>query len=648
MKKNNKKVRNRKISIFKIIALLLFIMSIFVIVVLNKIDVLPTKYYLIAVGIIFFINLIYDIFLIRKSAKKILRIFFSFLSIITIILMGLISYYIIDTLGFLSTIKDVGYKTENYSVIVMKDSKYEKIEDIKDEKIGYYSNSTGASKVNKELSKKVDVNLEEYKDLNEMTNKFLEQTLDVIVIENSVLSMLKEDNTSFETDIKVIYTFSIKAKDKTNAKEVNVVSEPFNIYLSGIDTYGEISSVSRSDVNMVITVNPKTKQILLTSIPRDYYVKLSGIKGNKDKLTHAGMYGVDMSIATIEDLLDIEINYYLKVNFTSLIDIVDALGGITVYSDYTFTSIDGMKYTKGNNAMNGEEALSFARERKAFNAGDRQRVKNQQAVISALINKICSKSILVKYNSLLDSLSGEFQTNMSTKKITSLIKMQLGDMASWNVSSYSLEGTDSRDYTYSGGNIKLYVMEPVVGSVEEANKLINSVLKGNKLEKNYAYNGPINTVSKVSNSNTSKKEDDDVKDETEIEIEEIEKKEEIEETEEFEKTIDDNKNSEVEKIETEKKTFESVKPTITKKDPYDATPSCKINANGKCDIVDEEGIEQEIDVKYTCNEGDTLIGTQCQSQEEKISCPSDYKYDDNNKVCCPLGTTFNGKLCIQN
>lgn len=632
MKKNDKKVRKRKISFFKIIALLLFLMSIFVIVVLNMIDVLPTKYYLAGVGVILFINLIFDIFLMRKKAKKGLRAFFSFLAIITILVMGLASYYILYTLGFLSTIKDIGYKTENYSVVVKKSSNYNEIEDIKGASLGYYSNSIGASKANKKLSKKIDVNFEEYSDITELTSNLLNEKINVIVVEDSVLSMIKEDNVNFESETKVIYTFSIKIKDSTNAKEVNVVSEPFNIYLSGIDTYGEISSVSRSDVNMVITVNPKTKQILLTSIPRDYYVQLHGIKGTKDKLTHAGMYGVDMSIATIEDLLDIEINYYFKVNFTSLIDIVDALGGITVYSDYTFTSIDGMKYTKGNNAMNGEETLSFARERKAFSDGDRQRVKNQQAVISALIQKICSKSILVKYNSLLDSLSGEFQTNMSSKKITSLIKMQLNDMASWNVSTYSLEGSDSRNYTYSGGNTKLYVMEPVEGSIEEANELINSVIDGKKLEESYTYDGPVNNVSKVSSSTASTKKED----ESEV----------ITETK---KTTDDNQISEVEeKEEEDKKTYDPLKATITTKYSYDATPSCTINANGKCNIIDEEGNQQEIDVQYTCNDGDTLIGTKCQSAEEIIKCPSNYDYDYNNEVCCPIGTSFNGKSCVEN
>lgn len=324
------------------------------------------------------------------------------------------------------------------------------------------------------------------------------------------MSMVNEDNPEFNTKTKVIYKFVIKLKSKTKAKDVNVTNKPFNIYITGIDTYGEITSVSRSDVNIVATVNPKTKQVLLTSIPRDYYVQLHGTTGVKDKLTHAGIYGVDKSITTIEDLLDIDINYYVKVNFTSLIDIVNALGGITVYSDYTFTTIDGVHFTEGNNNMNGEQALSFARERKAFLEGDNQRGKDQQAVIAALIKKMCSKSIITKYDSILNSLNGKFQTNMSSNKITSLLKMQLNDMSSWNVSTYNLQGVNSSNYTYSGGNTKLFVMEPVLGSIEEAHNLINDVKNGKKLKASYTYDGPVTTAtnnydSKEETNNEEKK-----------------------------------------------------------------------------------------------------------------------------------------------
>jgi len=356
--------------------------------------------------------------------------------------------------------------------------------------------------------------------------------------------------------IKIIGTINVKTKSENEAKEVNVVSEPFSIYITGIDTYGDISSVSRSDVNIVMTVNPKTKQILLTSIPRDYYVQLHGTTGSRDKLTHAGIYGTDMSVQTIEDLLGIEINYYIKVNFSSFIDIINAIGGIEVYSKYEFTSIDGYHYQQGYNELNGEEALSFARERKAFMEGDRQRGADQQAVIEAMIKKMSNKSILTKYESLLDSIDGKFQTNMNYKKITSLIKMQLDDMSSWNVVSIALDGSNGSEYTYTGGNQKLYVMIPDESTIDNASSLINAVLKGEKLDSDDPKTNEKSTrrpqkPTKVNISDKKATDKQEVKEENKDDKEEI--KEEV--TEEKDDIIvipgDDNEPIEIEITKTE-------------------------------------------------------------------------------------------------
>ena len=297
------------------------------------------------------------------------------------------------------------------------------------------------------------------------------------------------------------------------SKDLDVTRKPFNIYISGIDTYGEISSVSRSDVNMVVTVNPKTRQILLTSIPRDYYVHLHGKTGYNDKLTHAGLYGVDMSINTVEDLLDIDINYYVKVNFSSVIKIVNALYGVDVLSDYSFTSIDGYNYIKGYNRVNGEEALSFARERKAFAAGDNQRVKDQQALLEAMFRKCISPSMIIKYNSFLNSVEGSFVTNMPVDRLKSLVRLQIAKKYKWIITANSLDGENSSNYTYSYSASKLYVMEPIEDSVDYASKLIKSVIDGEKLDP--TYDGNASDVHKVtggkkktnssSSSNTSSK-----------------------------------------------------------------------------------------------------------------------------------------------
>ena len=192
-------------------------------------------------------------------------------------------------------------------------------------------------------------------------------------------------------------------------------------------------------------------------------------------LTHAGIYGIDESINTLEDLFDTKINYYVKVNFTSLVDIVDALDGITVNSPYSFVSQDGYSYKKGDNILDGKKALSFARERKSFKEGDRTRGENQQRVLTALINKAMSPKIITNYTNLLTSLKGKFVTNISDEDITKLIKMQLKNNSSWTIKSISVNGTDAMDYVYSYNKTKLYVMKPDYETVNNAKEQIKKV-----------------------------------------------------------------------------------------------------------------------------------------------------------------------------
>lgn len=485
MRKKNKKNKKRKVSIYKISGLLLLCVSTIFCIVMTLLDILPLKYYGLMVIVFLIINVLIDSFLFKKKIKKRKKNIALGISFLLTVIMIVPIIYMGKTMNFMKHIVAKSYKVENYSVIVLKDSKYNNINDINNQSVGMYENTEGSSQAKTILTDSVDITFKKYDSIEMISQELLDKKIEIIVLEDSILNMIQEENSSFAESIKVIHTFKIKIKSQNEAKDVDVISEPFNIYLTGIDTYGDISSVSRSDVNIIMTVNPKTKQILLTSIPRDYYVELHGKKGSKDKLTHAGIYGTDMSITTIEDLLGIEINYYFKVNFSSFIDIINAIGGIEVISDYSFTSIDGIKYTEGKNKLNGEEALSFARERKAFAEGDRQRGANQQAVIEAVINKLSNKSILMKYDSLLNSIDGKFETNMGSKKITSLIKMQLNDMASWNVISIALDGSNGKGITYSGGNQELYVMIPDWNTVDEASSTIKDVLEGVILDESY-------------------------------------------------------------------------------------------------------------------------------------------------------------------
>lgn len=512
MAKNTKKKPKK---IYKILSLVLIIISIILIVSLIYFNILPITYQFAVIAIIVVMDLVL-LLLMLKTKKRGLG---AFLSFIIMIIMLLISFFILKTAGLLNNL-NLNYKTYNYSVVVLKDSNYDKIKDIKDKNLGFYeTDGDECQKSLDKLSKKVSTENEGYEDINTLAGDLLAEKVDVMLIEDTYLDILDENDnesanteetlaennvTNFKEQTKVIYTFSIIVKTSDISKDLDVTKKPFNIYISGIDTYGSISSVSRSDVNMIVTVNPQTRQILLTSIPRDYYVKLHGKSGYNDKLTHAGLYGVDMSIQTLEDLLDIEINYYVKVNFTSVIEIVDAIGGVEVYSDYDFTSIDGYSYSKGYNKVDGKEALSFARERKAFSAGDRQRVKDQQALLEAIFRKCTSTSIITKYNSLLNSVEGSFVTNMPTDRLTALIKMQLSKKYKWTITANSLDGENSSNYTYSYSSQKLYVMEPIEESVSYATELINSVIEGEKLDPTYDGNASdVHKVTKNSSNNKS-------------------------------------------------------------------------------------------------------------------------------------------------
>ncbi len=507
-KRERKKQKKRK----RFIINLLLISSLILILSLLYIDILPLRYlgYIaVAIAIIDFIMIL----IIKVIKKKQIPSVIAFLLSI-IMLLG--SFYTLKTDGLLNNL-NLNYKTYNYSVVVLKSNNYKKIEDIKDKNLGYYK--TEGKETTKSINKLesiVTTNNIEYNNTESLATDLLNNKVDAILIEESHLNVLEENNNEettnkfadFNDKTKVIYRFTIIIKTENISKDIDVTKKPFSIYISGIDTYGEISSVSRSDVNMVVTVNPETKQILLTSIPRDYYVQLHGKTGYKDKLTHAGLYGVDTSLRTIEDFLDIEINYYIKVNFTSVIDIVDAIGGVEVYSDYNFTSIDGYNYKKGYNKVNGEEALSFARERKAFSAGDRQRVKDQQALLEAMFRKCTSPAIITKYNNLLNSINKSFVTNMPTDRITSLLKMQLKNRYQWIITANSLDGSNSSNYTYSYSASKLYVMEPDSESIKTAKDLINSVINGETLESSYDKNPTnINTVTKNNPTPIPKKEE---------------------------------------------------------------------------------------------------------------------------------------------
>lgn len=470
--------KKRKVPfIYKLLSIVLSLITILLLCSIISLNVLNLPLLILVMVIILGISGLSILFMLKCSIKRI-----SFItSIVLIFLYSILTFYFMKTTGFIKSL-DLGYKTYNYLVVVKDNDSYDKLSDIKGLSVGYYND--GTIEVDKALNKvlnKIELDSIGYEDTYTLARCLLNDEVDAILIEKSYLDILDE-SINFKDDIKDIYDFNIISNTSDIVKDIDVVKEPFNIYVSGIDTYGSISSVSRSDVNMIISVNPDTRQILLTSIPRDYYVKLYGKSGYRDKLTHASLYGIDTSIRTIEDLFDIEINFYVKVNFSSVIDIVDAIGGIKVYSDYAFVSVDNYKYTKGYNKVNGEKTLSFVRERKAFIDGDRQRINNQQSVFRAIFDKCMSKDIITRYTRVLDSLKGSFITNMPMSRMTSLVKLQLAKNYSWNIMTNSLEGIDSSDYTYSTPKYKSYVMIPDEEAVDMASNLIKRVLNSDDFD----------------------------------------------------------------------------------------------------------------------------------------------------------------------
>lgn len=471
-----------------IISLLLFATSVATVITLGVVGILPFKYMIaLALGLLV-INVVFGIILLKNKKGKKLRLVVNILQSIVVIVEVVGLVYVLKTFSFMNKMTEgTDTKKENYSVIVLKDSNYNKLKDLKGKVVEYYSNELDNSELAiKELKKLVDVSAVSNEDVYVVAKTLLNAEVDAIVIEESQKLILDEELEGFADKTKVIHTLAIDITVETIAKEAAVASEPFIVYISGIDTYGTIASVSRSDVNMVAIINPKTYQVLLVNIPRDYYVQLAGTSGKRDKLTHAGMYGVEKSVKTIENLLKIDINYYFKVNFTSLESIVDAVGGVEVHSDYSFTEYMGVhSYVKGMNKLNGAQALAFARERKAFRDGDRQRGKNQQAVLSALVEQVSKPSIITKFDTILKSLSDKFQTNMDTNKMMELIKLQISKMPTWNISTVSLTGGDARAYAYSSGSTPLYVMLPSQNSVNDAISKIQTIISGGALEGAY-------------------------------------------------------------------------------------------------------------------------------------------------------------------
>lgn len=473
------KNKTAKLNFFKLVAFIYVVITIIFYISILKMNMLPgwvIAMFTIA-EIIFTFAMVVGLIKKHRTYKLTVLCF-----IIVLLVSGIYIYvtrYVLATSNFLGEVLKEFAETEDYYIVVRKESSYSKIEDIANKDVHMFQ---VADDVKSKIANKVSITFNSKNNLTDIGNDLIQKNIDVILVSSTQYNMISEEIKDFKTDTKIIYTekheLQTSTKTDNTASKYSIKSGKFNVYISGIDTSGNISNVSRSDANILATVNTETHEVLLTSIPRDYYVTLHSY-GAKDKLTHSGIYGINETIKTAEDILDTDINYYVRVNFTTVIKLVDKLGGIDVYSEYDFTSnaAKAFHYNKGYNHLNGEEALAFSRERYAFNSGDNQRVKNQQAVIEAVIKKVLnSTTLLTKYTDILEALKGSFQTNIAQDDISALVKDQINNMSSWSVKTNSLTGTGASSSTYSMGSTPLYVMVPSSTSVNDAKDKIDKVL----------------------------------------------------------------------------------------------------------------------------------------------------------------------------
>lgn len=458
MEADRKDEMKKKGNIFcRTVSIIYTVLAVAFVVLLAWLNVLPAKYFwagivLLAVASLFIVPVMYSFH--GKKGRKIGATVVAFL---LIAVFGVGTYYLADTLNFLGDITAIREVTEDYHVVVKADFVGEDVSGISGQTVGtYMDNDLNYSEAKAMLQKEVNVEYAYEDGISTLLEKLYSGEYPAILISAASYEGLKGEHSELETDTRILYTLKVPVETEDKTSTVDVTKEPFNVYISGIDVEGDISTVSRTDVNMIATVNPVTHEVLLTSIPRDYYVNLPS-KGAKDKLTHSGLYGIQETIGAVEDIMGIDINYYVRVNYTTVVKLVDAIGGIQVDSPYEFTtsgmqSLNGHHFVKGINNLDGRAALAFCRERHSFLNGDMQRNENQQLVMEGILRKaMSSTTILTSYTSILDAVRGNMETNMSPNQMSDIIKMQLDGMPGWDIQKQAIKGTNGWGPCYALG-----------------------------------------------------------------------------------------------------------------------------------------------------------------------------------------------------
>ena len=470
-------------------------------------DLLPTKLLIVAILILLLLSMLNGMLLLtrvrkRKGKKNTWKRTVGYVLSAVIVLCSVFGTgFIIRAKSALNKVTNTSDVVATLGVYVMADDTAEEIKDCADYSFGYLStyseerNQYAIDEINDKVNS--EINAEVLDNIYTLAGALYDGDSQAIILDEAFVSVLTEvddsgeetesntDYVNFESDTKLIYEINIYDTEEETETQKDVTKDTFVVYISGSDTRNTSLTTSRSDVNILAEINPTTHEVLLLNTPRDYYIPNPAGGGTNDKLTHCGIYGIDNSMEALSQLYDIDVDYYVQINFNGFKKLIDAIGGITVESEYTFSSyIYGgtYHYTKGSNTLDGASALAFARERYEVPGGDETRGKHQMAVIQAVIDKATSSStILSNYSDIMTSLEGMFVTSFSSEEISSLVKMQLNDNASWNIHSFAVSGTGGKSTTYSMPTQKSYVMYPNEAMVSFAQSLVDAVENGESL-----------------------------------------------------------------------------------------------------------------------------------------------------------------------
>ncbi len=488
-----KQEKKEKFVIFtrKWLKLYLFITILFVVAVIFF-DIIPSEYVIVGIIAVSVVTILISLPLaIRQfnNNRRLISLLLSFILCVGYIYVGV---QIVNTIGFLERISNLGGEYAEFYVVSANTYEFEVIDDIYEMEVMVHDVQDEATLNAKSTIKNEYVVTFEYIDTVSKIAELLMESTDtygtqqesdygkIALISDSNYKLISEEYPLLSEKVKILETIEIEIEMEDITKNVDVVEDPFNILISGMDTTGSIDYLSRSDVNMLLTVNPVSKKILITSIPRDYYIDLVGVTedglSHPDKLTHVGNYGINSTVRTIESFLGVDINYYVKVNFSTMIELIDAIGGLEVYSGYTFEGVglnaDVYTYYEGMNQLDGDQVLAFSRARKPFESGDIQRNNNQQHVLTALIDKATkSTTILTNYSSILAAVDEYVETNFSQEEITELIKMQLDEMTGWEIETSSIIGTPDVGFCYTLNDYASII----IGSTEEEVEVVNKI-----------------------------------------------------------------------------------------------------------------------------------------------------------------------------